>query len=203
MLARSFYQLFTPTAEMKKIISGYLLKEILDRCSQKMQSTLSPDRSLWLYFAHDVTILNMLNSLNLYEVCIYLVRFLFFLIHTNLFNRMILIFGMFSNAFFQPNIPPYASCLFFELYTSDIGPYVKLFYKDSVEKEAQLLEIPECGVKCSLNDLYKLYWDILPTKSFEAECTLRFGELLPVNGNPESYAVLIKSHRHGHRVARQ
>lgn len=78
MLARSFYQLFTPTAEMKKIISGYLLKEILDRCSQKMQSTLSPDRSLWLYFAHDVTMLNMLNSLNLYEVRIYFVRILYF-----------------------------------------------------------------------------------------------------------------------------
>lgn len=203
MLARSFYQLFTPTAEMKKIISGYLLKEILDRCSQKMQSTLSPDRSLWLYFAHDVTILNMLNSLNLYEVRIYFVRILYFSHSHKPFQSNDIDFWIFWNAFSQPNIPPYASCLFFELYTSESGPYVKLFYKESIEKEAQLLEIPECGVKCSLNDLYKLYWDILPTKSFEAECKLRDGELLPVNGNPESYAVLIKNHRHGHRVQRQ
>lgn len=53
--------------EMKKLRSGYLLKEILDRSKNKTSSTLSPDRSLWMYFAHDNSIADMLNSLGLYK----------------------------------------------------------------------------------------------------------------------------------------
>lgn len=69
-LAISWYAIFTVTTEMKKLRSGYLLKEILDRFTNKTLSTLSPDRSLWLYFAHDITISNMLNSLGLFKVLI-------------------------------------------------------------------------------------------------------------------------------------
>lgn len=67
-LMHYYFQMFTQTPEMKRIKSGYLLKEILDRFTNKTQSTLSPDRSLWLYFAHDITITNMLNSLGLFKV---------------------------------------------------------------------------------------------------------------------------------------
>lgn len=64
----SWYGLFTQTTEMKRLRSGFLLKEILDRFTNKTLSTLSPDRNLWLYFAHDITLSNMLNSLGLYKV---------------------------------------------------------------------------------------------------------------------------------------
>lgn len=67
-LAMYYFQVFTPTIEMKKLKSGFLLKEILDRFTNKIQSTLSPNLSLMMYFAHDNTIVNMLNSLGLYEV---------------------------------------------------------------------------------------------------------------------------------------
>lgn len=67
-LALQWYRMFTVTTEMKKLKSGYLLKEILDRFTNKIQLTLSPDRSLWMYFAHDITITNMLNSLGVFEV---------------------------------------------------------------------------------------------------------------------------------------
>lgn len=67
-LATFYFQIFTPTIEMKKLKSGFLLKEILNRFSNKIKQTLSPDRSLWLYFAHDNTIVNMLSSLGLYKV---------------------------------------------------------------------------------------------------------------------------------------
>ena len=59
------YRFWTATNEFKKFHSGFLLKEILDRFSSKLNSTLSPNRSLWLYFAHDATIQDMLNSLEL------------------------------------------------------------------------------------------------------------------------------------------
>lgn len=67
-LATYFYRIFTHTTEMKKLRSGFLLKEILDRFKEKSQSLLSPDRTMWMYFAHDTTIANVLNSLGLFEV---------------------------------------------------------------------------------------------------------------------------------------
>lgn len=48
---------------MARLKSGFLFKEILDHFSMKINSTLKPDRSLWVYSAHDITIINLLNSL--------------------------------------------------------------------------------------------------------------------------------------------
>lgn len=48
------------------------------------------------------------------------------------------------------------------------------------------LNIPGCGTKCPLVDLYKLYADILPAQDFDVECKLRNGEILPASGNPEN-----------------
>lgn len=56
------------TPELARLTSGFLLKEMLERFSQKVNSTLNPNRSLWLYSAHDYTMTNFLNSLGLYEV---------------------------------------------------------------------------------------------------------------------------------------
>lgn len=67
-LALSWYEDVSATSELKKFTSGFLLKEIFDHFSNKIQSTLSPDRSLWMYFAHDYTIATMLNSLGVYKV---------------------------------------------------------------------------------------------------------------------------------------
>lgn len=67
-IAMLWFAVFAPTPEMRKLKSGFLLKEILDRFTNKTQSTLSPDRSIWMYFAHDITISNMLSTLGLFEV---------------------------------------------------------------------------------------------------------------------------------------
>lgn len=53
-------------------------------------------------------------------------------------------------------------------------------------KTLPALQIPGCGVKCPLAKLYQLYKDILPTQSFDDECKLRTGEVLPASGNPEN-----------------
>lgn len=62
------YGFWTATDEMKKFYSGFLLKEMFDRFSSKLNSTLSPNRSLWLYLAHDITIQEVLNDLGLKSV---------------------------------------------------------------------------------------------------------------------------------------
>lgn len=56
----------THTTELKKIRSGFLLKEMLNRFKDMI---ISPnERLLWIYSAHDITIVNFLNSLNVYEL---------------------------------------------------------------------------------------------------------------------------------------
>lgn len=67
-LALVYFAIFTKSVEMKKLRSGYLLGEILERSGQKIASTLSPDRSLSMYFGHDNALADMLSSLGLYEV---------------------------------------------------------------------------------------------------------------------------------------
>lgn len=58
----------TSTIEMQKFKAGFLLKEILGHSTAKLESTLSPNRSLWMYSVHDLSIINILNSLGLFEV---------------------------------------------------------------------------------------------------------------------------------------
>lgn len=62
------YEQWTALLEMKKLRSGFLLKDILNRFSNKTQSILTPDRSLWMYFAHDFTIFSLLDSLGMFTV---------------------------------------------------------------------------------------------------------------------------------------
>lgn len=65
-----WFKLITGTNDLKKLYSGFLLKEILDRFDKKANLNLSPDRSMWLYSAHDVTIGSMLNTIGVFEVII-------------------------------------------------------------------------------------------------------------------------------------
>lgn len=67
-IAKFDYKTYADTPQLARLKSGFLLKEILEHFSQKIDSTLQPNRSFWMYSAHDVTILNMLNSLGLFEL---------------------------------------------------------------------------------------------------------------------------------------
>lgn len=62
------YKTYTDIPKTARLKSGFLLKEILEHFSQKINSTLKPDRNLYFYSAHDITITNLMNALGLYEV---------------------------------------------------------------------------------------------------------------------------------------
>lgn len=66
---------------------------------------------------------------------------------------------------------------------------MQIFYKNSTNTNISALNIPNCGKHCTLEKLYDLYKDILPSGSFDAECTLRGNEFAPPNGNPERYLI--------------
>lgn len=61
------FQLSTITPEMGRLKVGFLIKEIFDRFFHKIEGDLNPDRSIWIYSAHDSTIANVLNTLQLFE----------------------------------------------------------------------------------------------------------------------------------------
>ncbi|XP_055300677.1 prostatic acid phosphatase-like isoform X2 [Sitodiplosis mosellana] len=66
-LAEYWLKFTSGTNQLKRLKSGFLLKEILDRFKNKTVSVLSSNHSLRLYSGHDTTIANMLNSLGLFH----------------------------------------------------------------------------------------------------------------------------------------
>lgn len=78
------------------------------------------------------------------------------------------------NVSFKGQYTPYfSSCLLFELYQTNVGHHVEIYYKQQNTEFLNALEplfIPNCGKKCPLARFYELYEDILPTNDFDVEC---------------------------------
>lgn len=133
---------------------------MLIRFKKKSSSSLDPNRSLWIYAAHDLTIVNILNALNLFDV---------------MFFRIICMQSLnLVSFFFQLKIPKYASSLHFELYQHEQEYYIQLFYRKNNEAIPLPLNIPNCGTKCTLNAFYQAFEHILPTDSedYDSACKL-------------------------------
>lgn len=67
-IAKFDYKTYADTPQLARLKSGFLFKEIMEHFLQKANSTLTPNRSLWLYSGHDITILNLLNGLGMFKV---------------------------------------------------------------------------------------------------------------------------------------
>lgn len=67
-MAYFHFAMATNTRQLARLKVGFLIREILERFIMKKDSTLSPNRSIWIYSAHDSTIASLLNSLGLFEV---------------------------------------------------------------------------------------------------------------------------------------
>lgn len=61
------FLIWTETTRMKKIKAGFFIKEVFERIKNKTTSKLHPNRTLWIYSAHDNTIINVLNSLKCFH----------------------------------------------------------------------------------------------------------------------------------------
>lgn len=156
----------TSTPELARLKAGFLFRQILEHFSQKIESTLKPDRSLWFYSAHDSTITSVLNSIGLFEV---LFHFWYFL--TLNFKVKQFIF-QFVCSLSQLHSSPYAANLLFELYKSSDGFYFQLFYRKWSNENPEPLNIPLCGTKCTIEKFRQAYKEILPTGSRSEECGL-------------------------------
>lgn len=62
-----FMSIFTYTPIMSKLQVGFLLREMLSRSLNKSQNTLKPNRSMWVYSAHDSNLASFLHALGMYN----------------------------------------------------------------------------------------------------------------------------------------
>lgn len=127
------YKLKTGTKELAKLFSGFLIKDIFERFAKKLNSTLQPDRSLWIYSAHESTIIGVLNSFGLFDA---------------LSNKL---------------PPYASSLLFELYKVDEKEHFIQLFYKQFDEENLSPLNIPGCGERCPLQKFYELYSYIIPS----------------------------------------
>eukprot|EP00102_Acyrthosiphon_pisum_P024233 XP_016661443.1 PREDICTED: prostatic acid phosphatase-like isoform X1 [Acyrthosiphon pisum] len=66
-IAKENEELATHTNTLKRLKTGPLLNEVVTHMYEKKNGTLSPNRMLWVYSAHDTTMVNLLNAFELYE----------------------------------------------------------------------------------------------------------------------------------------
>ncbi|XP_058129225.1 prostatic acid phosphatase [Anopheles ziemanni] len=58
----------TNNTQLARLKMGPLVKEILNRFRSKANGSLKPNRSVWIYSAHDVTVGSLLNALRIFEL---------------------------------------------------------------------------------------------------------------------------------------
>ncbi|XP_055551425.1 prostatic acid phosphatase [Wyeomyia smithii] len=58
----------TNTPQLARLKTGPLVKEMLQRFKDKINKRLKPNRSVWIYSAHDTTVSNLLNTLLLFDL---------------------------------------------------------------------------------------------------------------------------------------
>ncbi|XP_030573457.1 lysosomal acid phosphatase isoform X1 [Drosophila novamexicana] len=123
-LAERSYTLFTETHLMKRIKGGAFLTEILKKMQNKRRKNLNPDRKIFLYSAHDVTLVNVMNSLGILDQTAKLPEY-----------ASALVFELHHSKSF-----------------ADGDFEVKLvYYFNSEDKFPKELTIPNCDAPCSLS----------------------------------------------------
>lgn len=122
-LSERSLEMITETPFMKRIKGGALVTDIADKMLMKQSKMLKPDRSIFIYSGHDVTLVNVMNSLGILPQTSRLPDFasaLVFELHRSV------IFG--DNEF---NVK-------------------LLFYRNSDDDTPKMISIPNCSDPCSL-----------------------------------------------------
>lgn len=70
-LANFQLSMATGTRKLARLKSGFLIKEMLERFQSKIKGNLKPDKDLWFYSVHDLTIASVLNTLGMFTVIIF------------------------------------------------------------------------------------------------------------------------------------
>lgn len=71
---------------------------------------------------------------------------------------------MMSLGVFQPHVPNYGSYIILEVHQIDKIFGVKIYYEGHSEEGIKLLQIPECGEFCPLEQLMEYTKELMPSE---------------------------------------
>ncbi|KAJ6635763.1 Prostatic acid phosphatase [Pseudolycoriella hygida] len=66
-LALFSYESFFATPTLVKFGAGFLLKDMFDRFTSKIEKVMRPDRKFWIYSSHDTTVMAILKALGVFD----------------------------------------------------------------------------------------------------------------------------------------
>lgn len=58
----------TNTTELARLRAGFLINKIFTNMAKKAYKKLNPNRSIWIYSGHDITVTAFLNALKIFNV---------------------------------------------------------------------------------------------------------------------------------------
>lgn len=125
-LAERSYTLFTETSLMKKVRGGAFLTEVLGKMEAK-KLKLNPDRKIFLYAGHDVSMVNVMNGMGILDQTAKLPE-----------HSSALVFELHHSS----------------LYKDDFEVKIVYFF-NSDDKFPKELDIPYCDSPCSLTNFRK------------------------------------------------
>nr|CAD7587057.1 unnamed protein product [Timema genevievae] len=145
------------TKELQRLSAGPILKKIIANTQAKVKGTLSPDRKLYIYSAHDTNVVDLLQGLKVFN------GFLVPYASAVLIELRIKADKYFITDFFgkpaKPIIPDNLTTEGTELFTSS---FLQVSYKNSTELDPYLLQLPGCDALCPLDSFVELTKPIIP-----------------------------------------
>ncbi|XP_055315614.1 lysosomal acid phosphatase [Sitodiplosis mosellana] len=141
-LAERNLAVLTETDYMKQIKGGFFVTDVLDKMVRKKNNQLEPDRKLFIYSGHDVTLVNVMRALDIIPQTTRKPDFaaaLYFELHQN------------------------------PLIVGDLE--VKIFYSFNHESELKRIDIPNCDSPCSLETFSNVLQPII-VHDYEEMCKL-------------------------------
>jgi len=137
------YALFTETPMMKKIKGGALFTDILNNMIKKKNGLLSPNRSIFIYSGHDITLVNLMNSMGILD-------------HTSR----------------KPDYGATLAIEMHHsyLYTDDMEVRV-VYYFNSEDRFPKEVAIPGCDHPCSLRDFKETMKNLI-LQDYDQDCAI-------------------------------
>lgn len=160
-MAKRSLALFTETQFMKRIKGGIFLTEVIENMAKKRTNLLNPNRSIFVYSAHDVTLSNVMRAIGITsetsEKPDYASALVFELHHSVIYENDYEVKVSDHKVFISngdKNI-----LLSFQL----------VYYFNSEDKFPKVVDIPGCESPCSLTDFSKAF-EYLMVHNYDELC---------------------------------
>nr|CAD7414755.1 unnamed protein product [Timema poppensis] len=144
------------TEELQRLSTGPLLKEIIANTQAKVNGTLSPDRGLYIYSAHDSNVVDLLQGLDVFNGILVPYASAVMIELRSKSDEYFITVSYKNSTKTDPYLLPFSGC-------DAVCPlYSSVSYKNSTELDPHLLQLPGCDALCPLDSFVELTKPIIP-----------------------------------------